>query len=38
MFPDFYLVEVRVDALAEDGEVVGRTALDLFVAQTEVVN
>jgi hypothetical protein len=38
MFPDFDLVEVWIDALTQDSEVVRSTALDLLVAQTEVVN
>jgi hypothetical protein len=38
MFPDFDLVEVWINALTQDSEVVRSTALDLLVAQTEVVN
>lgn len=34
----FNLVQIGIDALAQDCEVIGSAALDLLVAQTEMVD
>ena len=38
LFFNLNLVEIRIDTLTEDGEVIGRAALNLFVAETKVIN